>query len=113
MEEFHRDLGPGLPALNVDCVEYAGTKPVAIMEYKHSREEKIGDWQKESLFNLAKLSKLPLFLVFYYTYSDGNLLFKIVGLNNKAKNFLKKEGYQSRKIFREEDYREFLLNLRK
>ena len=115
-ELWHRTLGAGFPCLNIDSVEFLGTSPKALIEYKRFAVELWSktDYQATALRNLADMAGLPCFLVEYNGElgSANGLTFTIHPLNGLALLIL--EGYNicEAKPMGELQYTEFLKAIR-
>ena len=84
---FHRLFGK-CPMMDIDQVEYDKyDMPVAVIEAKHGniKEIKLNDKQYKRLYNLAKISNLPLFYCVYYILNENGYQ-KYKCLNEKEDN---------------------------
>lgn len=82
---FHRELGVSCPMTDIDflAVEAYGTRPAAIIEYKHEYSSPINlnSWQCQTLNNLCSAGKLPLYVC---RYADDLTWFEIFPANSVA-----------------------------
>ena len=106
----HRLWGDGLALLDIDGIflgiEAKYKTPIALVEYKHefAPPQKITEWAFEVLSNLGTMAGLPVFAV---RYADNWSWWKVVPINEKAKEHLPK-----RKTMSEFEYVSFIYKLR-
>ena len=104
----HREWGWDCPALDVDflLIEYDYGHPVALVEYKHedAAPQVVTHPSYRALIELADRASLPLFVV---RYAEGFAWFRVVPLNEQAKECL-----SDRITWSEKEYVSFLYGLR-
>jgi hypothetical protein len=111
----HRLWGRGLELLDIDdiWIEYNGSVPVAMIEWKYQNHAKFDDtcWQWRSLKILAAQADLPIFFV---EYNDDFTVMDVQGIDTRARSILWRNYSQNDKIrMNEKQFIEFEYLLRK
>jgi hypothetical protein len=89
LSERHRHWGWDCPAVDLDFLflEYDKGQPVALVEYKHERAAP--QWAShptyQAIINLGNRAQLPVFAV---RYADDFSWWRVVPLNEQAKQWL-------------------------
>ncbi len=104
----HRRWGWDCPAIDLDflMLEYDRGKAVAIVEYKHEKASKqyVSHPSYQAIIDLGNKAGIP---VFACRYAGDFSWFKVVPLNDQAREHLPKQAKMS-----EEEYVAFLYRLR-
>ena len=108
LSQWHRRLGWNLPAVDLDypLIEYDKGLPVALIEYKYEKAQKIvlAHPTFRALSTLAERARLPFFVI---RYKGDFSAFHVIPVNSYAKRKV-----QGEKFLSEAEYVKFLYWLR-